>query len=274
MTQNNELLPQDEPKDTRPIYCNFCGKSASEVLALIAGPKVFICNECSILTLDIMLEEMVSQKTKDYVRNEINTRAQAASGDVVAEGEVCKTCAGSGQLHDAELGDIYYNVWDCKDCNGKGGTGLAGTIAFYLRRKSMGHTEADAPAIAHLVLSTLLTPAQGDLSAEIVDPCPYAILHNADDQGIGFFVKSYPEYYDIVELENRKPKRCIRVHRAIAAHQPVAGELPKPSVLAEECLMRFDFDHDFSEGLKQWYDLAHHIIDYIKANQLLNDSGE
>jgi len=28
------------------VYCSFCGKSQHEVLAVIAGPNVFICNEC------------------------------------------------------------------------------------------------------------------------------------------------------------------------------------------------------------------------------------
>lgn len=35
------------------------------------------------------------------------------------------------------------------------------------------------------------------------------------------------------------------------------------SLLAEDCLMRFDFDPDFSEGLKQWYRLSQHILDYL-----------
>jgi len=36
------------------------------------------------------------------------------------------------------------------------------------------------------------------------------------------------------------------------------------ATLAEDCLMRFDFDPDFSEGLKQWYKMAQHILDYLQ----------
>ena len=35
------------------LYCSFCGKSQHEVKQLIAGPSVFICNECTELCMDI-----------------------------------------------------------------------------------------------------------------------------------------------------------------------------------------------------------------------------
>ena len=41
-----------EPKNTR--YCSFCGKSEHEVRKLIAGPTVFICDECVELCMDII----------------------------------------------------------------------------------------------------------------------------------------------------------------------------------------------------------------------------
>ncbi len=42
------------------LYCSFCGKSQHEVKKLIAGPSVFICNECVELCNDIMQEELSS----------------------------------------------------------------------------------------------------------------------------------------------------------------------------------------------------------------------
>jgi ATP-dependent Clp protease ATP-binding subunit ClpX len=39
------------------LYCSFCGKSQHEVRKLIAGPNVFICNECVELCTDIIREE-------------------------------------------------------------------------------------------------------------------------------------------------------------------------------------------------------------------------
>ncbi|MBD5803344.1 ATP-dependent Clp protease ATP-binding subunit ClpX [Azoarcus sp. Aa7] len=40
-----------------PVHCSFCGKSATEVRKLIAGPSVFICDECIDLCNDIVREE-------------------------------------------------------------------------------------------------------------------------------------------------------------------------------------------------------------------------
>jgi ATP-dependent Clp protease ATP-binding subunit ClpX len=44
-----------DPKNT--LYCSFCGKSQHEVRKLIAGPTVFICDECVELCMDIIREE-------------------------------------------------------------------------------------------------------------------------------------------------------------------------------------------------------------------------
>ena len=40
------------------LYCSFCGKSQHEVRKLIAGPSVFICDECVDLCNDIIREEV------------------------------------------------------------------------------------------------------------------------------------------------------------------------------------------------------------------------
>ncbi|AIL65747.1 ATP-dependent Clp protease ATP-binding subunit ClpX [Rickettsiales bacterium Ac37b] len=48
-------------QDSRSVlYCSFCGKSQHEVRKLIAGPTVFICDECIALCLDIVKEESKS----------------------------------------------------------------------------------------------------------------------------------------------------------------------------------------------------------------------
>jgi len=46
------------------LYCSFCGKSQREVCKLIAGPTVFICDECVELCMDIIREEKTSSLTK------------------------------------------------------------------------------------------------------------------------------------------------------------------------------------------------------------------
>ena len=47
--------PNGDSKNT--LYCSFCGKSQHEVRKLIAGPTVFICDECVELCMDIIREE-------------------------------------------------------------------------------------------------------------------------------------------------------------------------------------------------------------------------
>ncbi|WP_265499635.1 ATP-dependent Clp protease ATP-binding subunit ClpX [Paracoccus beibuensis] len=46
------------------LYCSFCGKSQHEVRKLIAGPTVFICDECVELCMDIIREETKSSGLK------------------------------------------------------------------------------------------------------------------------------------------------------------------------------------------------------------------
>lgn len=59
------------------LYCSFCGKSQHEVRKLIAGPTVFICDECVELCMDIIREE--------------NKNSLVKSGDHVATpAEICK----------------------------------------------------------------------------------------------------------------------------------------------------------------------------------------
>ena len=47
----------DKSSGDKLLYCSFCGKSQHEVRKLIAGPSVFICDECIELCNDIIREE-------------------------------------------------------------------------------------------------------------------------------------------------------------------------------------------------------------------------
>ncbi len=49
---------KDGDKNGKLLYCSFCGKSQHEVRKLIAGPSVFICDECVELCNDIIREEI------------------------------------------------------------------------------------------------------------------------------------------------------------------------------------------------------------------------
>ena len=52
------------PSEKNTLYCSFCGKSQHEVRKLIAGPTVFICDECVELCMDIIREENKSSMVK------------------------------------------------------------------------------------------------------------------------------------------------------------------------------------------------------------------
>ena len=53
------------------LYCSFCGKSQNEVKKLIAGPSVFICDECIELCNDIVREELKEAEAKDLAESEL-----------------------------------------------------------------------------------------------------------------------------------------------------------------------------------------------------------
>jgi len=62
MSDENTIDGDDNGK---LLYCSFCGKSQHEVRKLIAGPSVFICDECVDLCNDIIREEMEDANPED-----------------------------------------------------------------------------------------------------------------------------------------------------------------------------------------------------------------
>ena len=58
-------MSKKRPPKNNNYRCSFCGKSQDEVKKLIAGPTVFICDECIELCNEIMVEEWAQAKSED-----------------------------------------------------------------------------------------------------------------------------------------------------------------------------------------------------------------
>lgn len=69
----------DKKSGEKLLYCSFCGKSQHEVRKLIAGPSVFVCDECITLCNDIMREEIQGDS------------AQGDKSDLPVPKEICAT---------------------------------------------------------------------------------------------------------------------------------------------------------------------------------------
>ena len=62
------------------LYCSFCGKSQHEVKKLIAGPSVFICDECIELCNDIVRDELSATETGEKLaKNDLPTPKEIAA---------------------------------------------------------------------------------------------------------------------------------------------------------------------------------------------------
>jgi ATP-dependent Clp protease ATP-binding subunit ClpX len=73
-------MSSDKTKGDKLLYCSFCGKSQHEVRKLIAGPSVFVCDECIALCNDIIREEAQSADNVE----------KADKSDLPVPHEICK----------------------------------------------------------------------------------------------------------------------------------------------------------------------------------------
>ena len=68
----------EKPSGEKLLYCSFCGKSQHEVRKLIAGPSVFICDECIALCTDFIREETSG-----------DTAVKGTKSDLPVPSEIC-----------------------------------------------------------------------------------------------------------------------------------------------------------------------------------------
>src|SRR6188508_2287185 len=157
------------------LYCSFCGKSQHEVRKLIAGPTVFICDECVELCMDIIREESKTTlvKSKDGVPSPKEIRQilddyvigqdQAKRILAVAVHNHYKRLSHGGKANDVEIAKSNIMLIGPTGC---GKTLLAQTLA---RMLDVPFTMADA---------TTLTEA--GYVGEDVENIILKLLQNAD----------------------------------------------------------------------------------------------
>ena len=84
-------MSDDKKNDDKLLYCSFCGKSQHEVKKLIAGPSVFVCDECVELCNDIIREEL-QEKTDEAADSRLPSPHEidsALNNYVIGQAKAC-----------------------------------------------------------------------------------------------------------------------------------------------------------------------------------------
>jgi len=166
------MTKKDDTNDN--LFCSFCGKNQKEVMKLIAGPAVYICNECIQLCSEIIEEE--SEKDKDILEEPlIPKEIKNLLDDYVIEQDAAKKVLAVAVYNHYKRLDSNVNTGDVEiqksnilmiGPTGCGKTLLAQTLARYL---NVPFTIADA---------TSLTEA--GYVGEDVENIILSLLQNAD----------------------------------------------------------------------------------------------
>ena len=75
-TRQDPMADKKGSSSEKTLYCSFCGKSQHEVKKLIAGPSVFICDECIDLCNEIIRDELPAGDEQREARGDLPTPAE------------------------------------------------------------------------------------------------------------------------------------------------------------------------------------------------------
>ena len=143
-------MSKKEDKDS--LFCSFCGKSQKEVKKLIAGPTVFVCDECVELCMDIIKEDNKNNKKKLKVNTPKPSEINKFLDDfVIGQTKAKKNLSVAVYNHYKRLTNSVYDDVEISKSNillvgptGTGKTLLAQTLAKVL---DVPFTVADATSL-------------------------------------------------------------------------------------------------------------------------------
>jgi ATP-dependent protease Clp ATPase subunit len=102
-------MPERKTKDQDVLRCSFCGKPQGDVKKLIAGPSVYICNECVSICQEFIAED--DQSVAQHSEPEL---PQQRGRESIKVAEQCSFC-------DKQRAQVRYlrpvpNVYICDEC--------------------------------------------------------------------------------------------------------------------------------------------------------------
>jgi ATP-dependent Clp protease ATP-binding subunit ClpX len=143
----------DKNDDRRNIFCSFCGKNQTEVKKLIAGPSVYICDECIQLCSEVIEDEEEEKATKTTKPGLTPKEIKAKLDAYVVEQETAKKIISVAVYNHFKRLDSAFNSGDVEvqksnilliGPTGCGKTLLAQTLARFL---NVPFTIADATSL-------------------------------------------------------------------------------------------------------------------------------